>query len=94
MELNQRIEICGTCRLRKFSDHGLVCGLTKEKPVFEFTCPDYEIDEKQMAKKRETEYTFDSTSSHGLADEKISWRTILSIIIFIVAVIRLLRFIV
>jgi hypothetical protein len=94
MELNQRIEICGTCHLRKFSDQGIVCGLTKEKPVFDLTCPDYEMDERQMVKKKEAEYAFDNSGTGGFADEKISWRTVLSIIIFIVAIIRLLRFVV
>jgi hypothetical protein len=94
MELHQRIEICSTCTLRRFSDNGIVCGLTKEKPVFNLNCPDYEVDEKQLAKKRDTDLAMEILHSSNEISSRPTWKTVLSVIIFIIAIIRLLRFII
>jgi hypothetical protein len=52
-----KINICKKCRKRKFNlQTGVLCSLTNEKPTFEDSCPDFELDEtikeKQWAKLR------------------------------------------
>lgn len=49
-----KIDTCKTCTKREFDKkQGLVCSLTKAKPTFESTCPDYEQDAKTIKAKEE-----------------------------------------
>lgn len=51
MELSEKIKFCATCKKSKRDiQRGIVCGLTNEKPAFENTCPDIDIDETEVAK--------------------------------------------
>lgn len=90
MEMNQRLEACRTCQLKMFSPQGLVCGLTSQKPTFNDTCPDYVEDEKQAFRTRNAANKTEefSLSSNDL-DFKITWKSIVSAIIFMIAVFRL-----
>lgn len=41
MELKEKVKICLTCQHCKRDKRGVVCGLTDEKPTFDFQCPEY-----------------------------------------------------
>lgn len=90
MEMNQRIEICGTCTQRKFSDQGIVCGLTMEKPTFELNCPDFIVDERQMAKKIKSSAQLDYDYLDKPVETQSSWKTVLSVIVFIIILVRII----
>lgn len=51
MDLSQKLVFCKRCEKKGFSaQSGVVCSLTNEKPVFETTCPDFILDEKEEKK--------------------------------------------
>ena len=55
MSSSSPLDICKICQNRSFSKaQGIVCGLTKEKPNFQDSCPDYLLDEDQ--KRRESRF--------------------------------------
>jgi len=63
MELKDRLEFCSKCKNRYFDPNkGLLCGLTKQKPDFEPTCPDFIEDEKVIEKLKFKES--EETSQH------------------------------
>lgn len=49
MELKDKIRICMTCQKCKRDHRGVVCGLTDDKPTFEFQCQDYLANEDAVA---------------------------------------------
>jgi hypothetical protein len=49
MELRDKIKICMTCQQCKRDHRGVVCGITDEKPTFDFQCPDYIANEDAVA---------------------------------------------
>ncbi|AXG69655.1 hypothetical protein KORDIASMS9_01881 [Kordia sp. SMS9] len=90
--MNTKLEFCKTCVNRSFSSaNGIVCGLTNEKPNFVLNCPDFEKDikeEKRIADRKamlEAEEVYDDNGK-----SVPTWKTILSIVIFIIVVVRLI----
>lgn len=58
MNLTEKLEYCEQCKKRDFSSKsGLIYSLTKEKPVFESTCQDFEADKRiqKVVEMREEE---------------------------------------
>ena len=50
MDLKEKIDVCLTCKNRKHDNSGVVCGLTGEKPAFQYHCFDYDKDEEAVAR--------------------------------------------
>ena len=76
MDHNARLKICATCKNKMITkDHETVCKLTQQPPAFEDSCPSYSY--KEVA-------GFETANGGG-----ISWRTILSIILICVGLIRI-----
>ncbi len=85
----ERLNICKTCKKKKFDpESGLLCSLTDRKPDFLMTCDDYEVDpiekEKQIRIEKQR-----SQSQAPKESSSFSWRTLLSVVIAIIAIIRL-----
>ncbi|QHI38268.1 hypothetical protein IMCC3317_36580 [Kordia antarctica] len=90
--MSHQIEFCKKCVNKSFSSsQGIICGLTNEKPTFQFTCPDFVKDVKEERRLAERAAVQDETHSYEDAQGSSTpvWKTILGIIIFIVAIIRL-----
>jgi hypothetical protein len=49
--VEDRITLCKTCNLRTFNPEiGIICSLTENKPAFETTCKDYQVDNKEVTR--------------------------------------------
>ena len=55
MELKDKIKICMTCQNCKRDSRGVVCGLTDEKPTFDFQCPNYLADDDAVKQQKSQE---------------------------------------
>jgi hypothetical protein len=83
MITKEQLKYCEICKNRKLDfEKGLLCGLTNEHATFTDTCSSFELDEYQNKKtvERKTNYS---------NNQPIPFGTIISIIIAIIAVIRL-----
>lgn len=83
----EQLKYCQICNHRKLDfEKGMQCGLTNSTPTFEKNCPTFELDEYAKIKN-------DSKKDYGpVMDEQngsFGWKTALSILIAIIAVIRL-----
>lgn len=55
---------CSRCKNRGFDPKfGLVCSLTKERPHYDYECPDYLVDSKMILKPRSTSDVYTSNES-------------------------------
>lgn len=88
--MSYQLEFCKKCVNKSFSSsQGVVCGLTKEKPTFLTTCPDYVKDEKEERRiiQREAAMADEYVDESG---ESVSpWRIIWGILVFILVMVRI-----
>ncbi|WP_298513406.1 hypothetical protein [uncultured Kordia sp.] len=89
--MNNQIELCKVCANRKFSSsQGIVCGLTDQKPAFINNCPDYEKDVKEEERQAKQKMELIEATAHEEEGKPMSvLNIVVSVIIFIVAMIRL-----
>ncbi|EDP98170.1 hypothetical protein U8527_19380 [Kordia algicida OT-1] len=89
--MSHQLEFCKKCVNRSFtSSEGIICGLTRRKPTFIDTCPEFKKDieeEKKIAGRK----AMQEADILGEGNEKPVpvWRTVLSILIFILVIVRL-----
>lgn len=90
----EQLEFCKKCKKRTFnSSIGIVCSITNAKPNFTSSCKDYIIDSRHVEKELSRQ---SSNSRDYLVDinedskPTPSWKIALSIILFIIAIIRLI----
>lgn len=49
LSIEEKLEFCSNCKNRSFSQKdGVICGLTQEKPSFEYVCSSYNMDETAL----------------------------------------------
>ena len=83
----EQLEYCKTCKNRTLDFKiGLVCSLTNTRRTFETSCQDYVEDKVETYKKAKAEREYQEIKKEL---ETPAWKIILSIIIAIVAVVRL-----
>ncbi|WP_046755067.1 hypothetical protein [Kordia jejudonensis] len=89
--MSYQLEFCKKCVNKSFSSsQGIVCGLTNEKPTFTNTCPDFVKDDKEEKRIKEREAAMVAGDYVDESGNSVSpWRTALSIIIFILVMIRI-----
>ena len=83
----EQLEYCKTCKNKALDfKTGLVCSLTNTRRTFETSCPDYTEDEVETFKKAQAEQAYQEIKKEL---ETPVWKIILSIVIGLVALIRL-----
>ena len=91
--MSYQIDLCKKCVNKSFhSSQGIVCGLTNEKPTFQLTCPDFVKDVKEERRLAERAAVQDAGFGYEDTQQESTpvWRIILGIIIFIIAIVRLI----
>lgn len=79
-----RMIYCQQCaHVKSNSPNGVLCGLTNEKPSFEEECDTFLVDPEIVKETKKGEKSYSML--------KLDFRTVASIIIFIIALIRLIR---
>ncbi len=89
--MSHQLEFCKKCVNKSFSSsQGVVCGLTSEKPTFLSTCPDYVKDEKEERKIAERKAAVAESDYVDESGNSVpGWRIAISVIIFILAMVRI-----
>ncbi|KAB8152458.1 hypothetical protein EZY14_013690 [Kordia sp. TARA_039_SRF] len=90
--MNDKIEFCKTCTNRAFSSsQGIVCGLTNEKPAFLLKCDDFVKDVKHEKRMADRQAAMEEDDIYDENGKRVpTWRVVLSIIIFILVLLRLI----
>jgi len=91
----EKLQFCKKCQKRTFdSSIGIVCSLTKAKPTFLENCKDFLVDtvqiEKEIGRKKNDPSNYEIDIEEEESKPKSSWQIFLSVIIAIVALIRLI----
>ena len=89
MTREERLQFCNLCKNRKMSfQQGLLCKLTDKQADFEGSCPSFYPDnENTISSPNNNPQQFNKTTSN---DEVPTWRILISVIIFIIAIVRLI----
>lgn len=92
MTREEYLKICRICENRKQDyEHGMVCGLTGRKADFEDKCPSFVLDNEAVMQSQNAEnYSQNYTTGTGDYDSGFTWRTLLAIVVAVIAVIRLI----
>ena len=87
MTTEERLRFCNLCKNRKMSlQQGLLCKLTDKQADFEGSCAKFYPDsENTISSASNTPY-----QEAKVTDETPTWRIVLSVIIAIIAVVRLI----
>lgn len=87
MTQEERTKICSTCKNRSFSiKEGLLCKKTMEKPSFEDSCSDYEVDAVEVSKQEQFNKELkESNGISGFLSFYVYWSIPLGILFTIIA---------
>ncbi|OEK07483.1 hypothetical protein [Roseivirga misakiensis] len=74
LSLDDKLFFCKQCKNKGFDRyHGVVCGLTEEKPTFHSNCPDYEINRIDAKKQNDKYAKRESWSEQAIFSTKLSF---------------------
>ncbi len=91
MTREEYIKVCRMCENRKQDyEHGMICSLTGSKADFADKCPSFVLDNEVVLQPQVSENFSQSATNDDYYDSGFSWRTVLAIIVTIIAVIRLI----
>ncbi len=87
MELKHQLAFCRKCEKRAFSNEGIICAITNQKPTFIDNCKTFSIDPKEA--KRIALKTYESKAENSKSNS--SWIYIGIGLIVIRIIIRIMR---
>lgn len=93
MTREENSKVCRVCKnMKQDYEHGMICGLTNSIGSFEDKCASFIPDEEEVLRsiKRDTENQKLTEELIENSTSESPWRTMLSILIVIIAVIRLI----
>lgn len=91
MTRDEYIKVCRICENRKQDyEHGMICSLTGRKADFADKCPSFVLDNDVVLQPQVSESFSQNTTNDDYYDSGFSWRTVLAIIVAIIAVVRLI----
>lgn len=91
MHLEERIQQCEICQLRKHTEEDwIVCSLTDALPIFEDICPDFVEDAYEVQSKKEfsqeTEVAIGGASHHSGMEKRMAGGSFLGVLLLLVSV--------
>ena len=92
MNLEERIQQCELCQLRKHTEEDwIVCSLTDALPDFEDTCPDFVEDPYEVQSKnefsKETKVAIGNAAHHSIMEKTMAGGIYLGLLFIFLAVI-------
>lgn len=70
MTRQEQLAFCKICHNKQMSSEGLICSLTNKKADFELSCKDFDLNEKEQAKRARRELELENTEEGFFSEEQ------------------------